>query len=105
MPIAGPTTNHAEIRYWADSHKAVPTEILPPTLDHEPTTLRIMLPQMAAERIDVRVMSWDEFFLKFDLFGLSFVYDDDSGDYNELLQIEAKSLYRNPHQFPNDPQN
>ena len=100
MAIAGPTTNHAEIRHWADSHKAVPTEILPPTLDHEPTTLRIMLPKMAAERIDVRVMSWDEFFIKFDLFGLSFVYDDETGGYNELLQIEAESPYRNSNQIP-----
>jgi len=96
MPVAGPTTNHAEIRHWAEAHKAIPTEILPPTLDHEPTTLRIMLPQMAADRKDVRVITWEEFFLKFDLFGLSFVYDDDSTGYNELLQIDAKSPYRNP---------
>jgi hypothetical protein len=105
MPIAGPTTEHAEIRHWADKHKAVPTEILPQTLDHEPTTLRIMLPQMVQARQNVRVLTWEEFFTKFDLLGLSFVYDDNSGGYNELLQIDAKSPYRSSRDQPIDPRN
>ena len=93
MPIGGPTTNHDEIRIWAETHNAVPTEILPNELDHEPTTLRIMLPQMAADRKDIRVITWEEFFSKFDLLGLSFVYDSDSSGYNEILQIDSKTPY------------
>lgn len=94
MPIAGPTTNHDEIRIWADAHKAVPTEVLPEHLNHLPSVLRLMFPQMAAERKDVRVITWEEFFLKFDLLGLTFVYEQDPGGYNELLQMEEKSPYR-----------
>ncbi len=98
MPIAGPTTDHAEIRHWAESKDAVPTEILPEHLNHEPTQLRILMPQLAAERKDVRVLTWEEFFTKFDLLGLTFVYDNDSSGYNELLQIDAKNPYRSSSQ-------
>jgi hypothetical protein len=94
MKLDGPTTDHAEIQFWAETHQAIPTEILPAFVDHVPTVLQIMLPQMAQERPDVRVMTWEEFFTKFDLLGLSFVYD--STGYNELLQIDDKSPYRSP---------
>ena len=106
MKLAGPTTDHAEIRQWAETHKAVPTEILPEHLDSEPTTLRIMLSQMAASRQNIRVMTWEEFFQKFDLLGLTFVYDNEATGYNELLQIDEKSPYRSISQLgPIDPKN
>jgi hypothetical protein len=97
MPILGPTTDHLEIRHWAESHKAVPTELLPQTLDHIPAVLRLMFPQMAADRKDIRILTWEEFFAKFDLLGLTFIYDTAiSSGYNELLQIDARSPYRSP---------
>jgi hypothetical protein len=105
MPIAGPTTDHAEIRSWAENHKAVPTELLSQELDHEPMVLRMMFPQMAADRNDIRVLTWEEFFSKFDLLGLTFVYDDNSSGYNELLQIESRNPYRSSRQQPIDPHN
>jgi hypothetical protein len=105
MAIAGPTTDHAEIRVWAERHKAVPAEILPQHLNHEPMVLRMMLPQMAADHSDVRVLTWDEFFAKFDLLGLTFVYDDDRGGYNEFLQIDARNPYRSSRNQPIDPHN
>ena len=45
-------------------------------------------------RADVRQVSWDDFFAKFDALGLSFVYDEAVPERNELLQIEEKSAYR-----------
>jgi hypothetical protein len=105
MPIAGPTTNHEEIRVWAQKHHAVPTEILPAHLNHEPLVLRMMFPQMAADRSDIRVLTWDEFFAKFDLLGLTFVYDSDRAGYNELLQIDGKNPYRSSRDQPIDPHN
>ena len=33
MAIAGPTTDHDEIRRWADSHSALPVEVLPVIVD------------------------------------------------------------------------
>jgi hypothetical protein len=105
MPIAGPTTDHNEIQRWAAKHKAVPAEILPQNLDHEPLVLRIILPQMADDRKDIRVLTWDEFFAKFDVLGLTFVYDDNNSGYNELLQIDGRNPYRSSRNQPIDPHN
>ena len=95
MAKAGPTTDHEVIRSWAIANNAVPAEVLPHVLDHEPATLRICTPEMVSSREDMRVITWEDFFIKFDLLGLAFVYDEDSTGYNELLQIDEKSPYRN----------
>ncbi len=97
MPISGPTTDHDEIRHWAEKHHAVPTEILPQHLNREPFVLRMMLPQMAGDRKDVRVLTWDEFLAKFALLGLTFVYDNNSGRLqriapNRLAQPSSEHL-------------
>ncbi len=96
VPIKGPTTDRVEIREWADAHRAVPTEVLPHLVDSEPALLRLMLAEQVQDHANARVISWDEFFIKFDGLGLTFVYDADSTGYNEILQIEAKSPYLNP---------
>ena len=91
MPILGPTTNHREIRSWAEEHKVVPTELLPDHVDHEPVTLQLISAKTARQRKDVLVLSWDEFFARFDLLGLAFVYDGDHSGYNELLQRDERA--------------
>ncbi|WP_263383552.1 hypothetical protein [Granulicella arctica] len=100
MSLSGPTTNHNEIRIWAESHQIVPTELLPHVLDHEPAELRMMLAGQANGHPDIKVLTWEEFFLKFDSLGLTFVYDDERAGYNEILQIEEKSPYRPPKYRP-----
>ena len=96
MPILGPTTDQQEIRQWAESCRALPAELLPHILNHEPSLLQFRVPEQAADRLDVRILSWEEFVLKFETLGLAFVYDDDSSGYNEILQMEEKSPLRNP---------
>ncbi len=93
MAIAGPTTNHTEIRSWANRHRVVPTEMLPCSVDHEPTLLQLLHAEAARTRKDVRMISWDEFFARFDVLGLAFVYDDEKGGYNELLQRDEKASH------------
>lgn len=97
MPILGPTTNHVEIRHWADAHGAVPTEILPQIVDSEPVQIRLVQKDSNLTHPERRTISWADFFARFDELGLAFVYDDDSTGYNELLQLEAKSPYRSLH--------
>jgi hypothetical protein len=102
MPIFGPTTDHREIRSWADRHKVVPTEMLPHRVDHEPSVLQLMFAKKAVSCPDVHMISWDEFFARFDVLGLAFVYDDEQGGYNELLQRDEKAprigeAYRREH--------
>ena len=91
MAIAGPTTNHKEIRRWAERKNAIPVEMLPHMVDSEPALLRFMLSAQLQDHPDVRRISWEDFFAKFDGLGLTFVYDNDSTGYNEILQIEASS--------------
>ena len=60
-----------------------------------------MFAERAKRQTDLRVLPWDEFFLKFDELGLTFVYNDDSTGWNELLQREEASPYRSPaHPVP-----
>ena len=94
MAASDPTTNHQEIVAWASRNNAVPTEKLPQIVDGEPEVLRFMIREQAEVRKDVRLISWEEFFLKFDELGLSFVYDNGTSGDNEILQIEERSPYR-----------
>ena len=96
MAIVGPTTNHKEIRHWAESHSAAPAEILPLLVDSEPALLRVMLRAQIEDHANARALPWEEFFARFDALGLTFVYDDDSTGYNEILQREEESPYRRP---------
>src|ERR1700712_6034937 len=100
MPILGPTNEHSKIRYWATSNRAVPAEVLPHIVDGEPATLRLLPAEQVARSADIRVISWEEFFIKFDSLGLAFVYDDDSSGYNEILQVEENSPYRRERDRP-----
>ena len=94
MAISEPTTDHQEILDWAALNNAVPTEQLPQIVDGEPQVLRFMLKEQAQDHKNVRLISWEEFFLKFDELGLTFVYDEGTSGDNEILQIEERSPYR-----------
>ena len=91
MMITGPTVDHGEIRVWAEHHKMLPTEILPNVVDHEPPVLQLLPAKTVQSRPDVRVISWEEFFARFDLLGLAFIYDNENTGYNELLQRDEKT--------------
>ena len=94
MPIYGPTNDHSEIQRWADKHHFAPVEKLPSRVDGEPAELLLVRASEAATRQDVLVLSWADFFARFDQHGLGFVYDDNAAGYNEILQIEEKTPYR-----------
>ena len=105
MPRSGPTTDHKEIRAWASRHKFLPVELLPQRVDHEPAMLQLMSATEVRSRKDVLVLAWDEFFARFDLLGLAFVYDDDHSNDNQLLQRDEQAPERKktprPHQLNN----
>ncbi len=105
MAIVGPTTNHKEIRIWAESKSALPVEVLPQIVDSVPAVLRLMFPVQIEHCSEARPISWEEFFAKFDALGLTFVYDDGATGYNEILQIEEQSPYRHSVYRPANLQN
>ena len=84
-----------EVRHGARKHNAIPVEVLPDHVDSEPATLRLLTPEQARHPGHT-VLSSDQFFVKFDELGLTFVYDEDTTGYNELLQGESRSPYRHP---------
>ena len=90
--MGGPTTNHLEIRSWAQARNALPAEVLPRKFDGEPAILCFVFEHLPVQAEMFEQISWDNFFALFDLMGLSLVYDGESS--YELLQIEAKSVYR-----------
>lgn len=94
MPASAPTTNHHEIQYWANTHDLLPVEIKEHSIDHNPAILQVVPSSHVASRPELRVLSWEEFFLKFDALGLAFVYDTGPTQHNEILQIADKSPYR-----------
>ena len=95
MAMLGPITDHYEIRAWAGAHDVVPIEVLPHIVDHEPLQLKLIRAVELKDSQRFQLISWDEFFSRFDILGLACVYDDKSTGNNELLQIENKSPYRN----------
>ena len=105
MSMLGPTKDHKTIRFWADSNHAVPAEVLPHEMNGVPAVLRLMLAEQVRDHADIRMISWEEFFIKFDSLGLALVYDEASTGYNETLQIEESSPYRNTAYRPSSLEN
>jgi hypothetical protein len=68
------TTNHEEIRRWAEEHDAVPATVRG-TGDDGPGILRLDFPGGAGED-QLEHISWDEWFEKFDREDLAFIYQD-----------------------------
>ena len=94
MAVKSPTSDHEEILSWAQLNAAVPAEVLPAIVDSIPPLIQLMRKEQATKRRDMRIISWEDFFAKFDALGLSLVYDDDLTGYNEILEREELSAFR-----------
>jgi hypothetical protein len=74
---AGTTTDHNEIRKWAEARGGKPATVKSTERGNEPGVLRIDFdpPDEALEEI-----SWEEFFKKFDKEKLAFLHQDRTAD-------------------------
>jgi hypothetical protein len=91
-----PTTDHKAIRRWAESRGAVPAVLTGPS-DGVPGVLKFIIPGAHYENRNLEAVSWEDFFAKFDLLGLTFAYQEMSSQ-NEILQREPPRIdYRNWH--------
>ena len=88
----GPTNVHSEILAWATRHNAIPAEVGVLKHDGEPAVLRFLFGEAREGTPELRPISWEEFFARFDLLGLALAYDD-SPDF-QILQIEGESPYK-----------
>jgi hypothetical protein len=92
------TTDHDEIRKWAEARGGKPTHVKGTGSADDPGILRIDFPGYTGEG-KLEEISWDEFFEKFDEQELAFVYQEktsggEKSNFNKLVSretVDAKS--------------
>jgi hypothetical protein len=88
------TTDHDEIRRWAESRGGKPARVEETGSDGDPGLIRLMFPEAAeAEDSNLEEISWDEWFGAFDENGLALVYQEQTADgeesrFNKLVSRE-----------------
>lgn len=70
------TTDHNEIKQWAEDHHGVPAVIKNTEEGSGAGLLRIHFPENSDDQ-DFKELSWDNFFDTFDKKGLEFIYQDE----------------------------
>ena len=96
MTLSRTTKDHAEIRKWAEGHGAFPAEVASTERRGEPGILRFEFPH-APNRNDsnLKKISWDDFFKKFDENNLELVYQEKTADgqksnFNKLVHPSSE---------------
>jgi hypothetical protein len=73
------TTDHDEIRTWAEDHGGKPAAVKRTHKDGDVGIIRIMFPDAPNSEHDALTeISWDEFFQEFDTRDLALLYEEDS---------------------------
>mgnify|MGYP005752203999 CR=1 FL=1 len=85
MSEAKKTTNHDEIRKWAEQHGGVPAVIKGTEKDGSGEgVLRIHFPEKSKNDDSFDEISWDEFFKEFDNNKLALLHDP-NGNFSKLV--------------------
>ncbi|MFC3067980.1 hypothetical protein [Phenylobacterium soli] len=73
------TTNHDEIREWAETHGGQPAAVKRTHRGGDVGIIRIMFPEAPNSEHDaLEAISWEEFFEEFEARDLALLYDEDS---------------------------
>src|SRR5438309_4590918 len=85
------TTNHEEIRKWAEARGGKPATVKRTENDGEAGVLRIDFPGYSGAG-SLEEISWDEFFRKFDEKNLAFLYQDEtsSGEQSRFFKLVSR---------------
>lgn len=87
--MANTTTDHDQIRRWAERHGGKPAAVKSTHRGDDPGILRLMFPKAPHSEHDaLEEISWDEFFEKFDESKLALIYEDDS-NFSKLVKRDA----------------
>jgi hypothetical protein len=96
MALSKVTQDHDEIRRWAEARGAQPAEVAKTHTGNETGILRFCFPK-APNRNDsnLREISWDEFFEKFDENNLELVYQEqtaagEESNFNKLVHPDEE---------------
>lgn len=87
------TTDHEEIRRWADQRGAKPATVRGTEQGDEVGIIRLDFPGYSGEG-RLEEISWEQFFEKFEESGLALVYQEQTADgersnFNKLVRREA----------------
>jgi hypothetical protein len=86
------TTDHEEIRRWAEAHDGHPAAVARTGKGSDPGILRIDFPGFSGAG-SLRPISWDQFFKSFDANELALVYRDQDR-FNKLVSRESVETRR-----------
>src|SRR5947209_13135285 len=85
------TTNHDEIRKWAEARGGKPSTVKRTEGNDEVGVLRIDFPGYSGQD-SLEEISWDDFFAKFDEKNLAFLYQDktSSGEESRFFKLVSR---------------
>jgi hypothetical protein len=89
------TTDHGEIRKWAEARGGKPAAVKATHRGNDPGIIRLIFPGAPnADDESLEEISWDEFFGKFDEAGLALLYQDRTASgatslFNKLIGRET----------------
>ena len=86
------TTNHEQIRKWAESRGGEPVRIASTGDGGDPGLIRIHFPEFSSDEPFEKI-SWEDFFRKFDDADLEFVYQDETsgGQRSNFFKLVRRS--------------
>jgi hypothetical protein len=96
MALSKTTQDHEEIRKWAEAHGAVPAEVASTHTKSGPGILRFEFPDAPNQKDrNLREISWEDFFEKFDENDLELVYQEKTADgqvsnFNKLVHPDEE---------------
>jgi hypothetical protein len=100
MALSKTTQDHNEIRLWAEKRGAVPAEVASTHTKSEPGILRFQFPDGPNQNDrNLREITWEDFFEKFDGANLELVYQENTADgeasnFNKLVHPDEKEHSR-----------
>lgn len=84
------TTDHEEIRRWAEKHKGVPAAVEATHERNDVGIIRIMFPKASHSEHDALVeISWEEFFEEFEKKRLALLYEPESM-FSKLISRDSR---------------
>ncbi len=95
MALSKTTRDYDEIRKWAEARGAVPSEVASTHRKDEPGILRFQFPDATNQKDNnLREISWEEFFEKFDESNLELIYQEKTAEgavsnFNKLVHPES----------------
>ena len=91
MSSSKTTTNHDEIREWAEARGGKPATVKRTESNGEAGVLRIDFPGYSGSD-SLEEISWEEFFKKFDEKQLAFLYQDEtsSGEQSRFFKLVSR---------------